>query len=75
MAKNVAKLIVENWEDAEILDYIDECLKIADRNLDDKEGAPIVFGAGIAVTNVQVARSVLKAYREKKFGEKPVQVF
>lgn len=72
MAVDLAKTLVEEYEDKDILDYIDSCLGLVKRRLE--SGGDTIFDAGVAAANVTVAQSILKAYREKKFGTKPTQV-
>lgn len=74
--KKLAQVVVEKYKDEEVLDGILEVLGTAQQLLDPNkiETSNLPFCAGVALQEVAEATRVLRAYRIKKFGDKPLTI-
>lgn len=71
----LAKAVVEKYTDEQVLDGVIEVLSLAQKLLDqNKSEGSIEFCAGIALQEIVHTTKVMRAYREKKHGSKPLTV-
>lgn len=70
--REIAKTIVETWEEERVLKCIKGALADADRTLTHLEDEDIKFAAGYASAQIESARRFLEVLYEKKYGAKPI---
>lgn len=75
MNKDLAKLAVDSWDDKKVLDEVIRLLSYGDvfLNPSPEEGTTLaIFDMGLAAEHTASALTLLRAYRDKKFGDKGV---
>lgn len=75
LEEKITQEVVNNHEEKEILDAIVDSLATVQFLLTPtKAGSNLDFNAGVAAEEVARATKVLRALREKKYGQKPPTV-
>lgn len=71
--KDIAKAIIETYDEEQIIDGVIEVLQVAQSllNPNQLEGS-IEFSAGVAINEISHASKILQALRAKKYGSKPI---
>lgn len=72
--REIAKTIVEAWEEERVLKYIKGLLADIDRTLTHLEDEDIKFAAGYASVQTEKSRLLLDALCEKKYGAKSISI-
>lgn len=77
MDKKMVNAAISALSDEEFLDYIISELNIANARLDPSESESTISAAydiGTASARIENVRDLLRAYRDKKYGQKPLTV-
>lgn len=71
--KDIAKAVLEVYDEEQVLNGIIEVLQVAQGLLNPTQiTANLEFTAGAAINEISHASKVLQALRDKKYGAKPI---
>lgn len=71
---DIAEVVVKEYEEKEVLDYLRDITFRAAKVLADEPAKDMSYAAGAALTDLNLAIGILRALRKKKYGDPSIGI-